>query len=180
MKEKTYRVALGGVLSALAAVFMMMGGIFPFAQFCGPAMACICVMIFLVECGPKWAFFMYLAVSGVALLVSPDLESVLLFVCFLGWYPLLKMLLETKVRSRALQLVLKLAAMAVCVGLMYYALLKIFPVAALVEEFAGYGAGFLVLLILMASVAFLLIDVCLSRMAVLYLRKFREKLVGSR
>ena len=180
MREKTYRIALGGVLTALAAVFMMMGGIFPFAQFCGPAMACLCVMVFLVECGPKWAFFMYLAVSGVALMVSPDLESVMLFVCFLGWYPLLKMLLELKVKSRALQLVLKLLAMAVCVGLMYYALLKIFPVAALVEEFAGYSLGFLLLLVLMAAVAFLLIDVCLSRVAVLYLKKFREKLIRSR
>ena len=180
MRKKTYRTALGGVLSALAAVFMMMGGIFPFAQFCGPVMACLCVMIFLVECGARWAFFMYLAVTGISLLISPDQESVMLFAMFLGWYPMLKMLLETKVRSRALQIILKLLALDVCVGAAYWILLKLLAVPALLEEFSGYSGIMLAVLVIMGNVTFILVDICLSRIAVLYLYRFREKLVRDR
>ena len=71
MREKTYRIALGGVLSALAAVFMMMGGIFPFAQFCGPAMACICVMISIVfqkKTAKIWFIFSAVTMALMALI----------------------------------------------------------------------------------------------------------------
>ena len=177
MRQKTYRIALGGVLSAMAVVFMMMGGIFPFAQFCGPMLACLCVMLFLVECGNRSAFFMYLTVSLLSFFLSPDLESVMLFIFFIGWYPILKVFLETRVKSRFLQMAVKLTALCVCVGLAYYTLLNLMAVPSLTEEFAEYTTVMLIVLILMGVVAFILVDVCLTRTAALYLNRFREKLV---
>ena len=177
MREKTYRIALGGVLSAMAVVFMLMGAIFPFAQFCGPVLAAVCVMIFLVECGVKWAFFMYLTVSFLSFLLSPDLESAMLFTCFVGWYPILKVQLETKLRSRFLQMVIKITALCVCVGASYYLLLRILSVPALVEEFSDYSALMLGTVIVMGIIAFILVDICLTRMANVYLNRFRQKVV---
>lgn len=178
MREKTYRTALGGILAALASLFMLMGGVFPFAQFAGPCLASVAVMIFLTECGRKWAFFMYLAVSGVSVLVSPDLEGVLLFICFIGWYPILKVTVE-KLGRNILVWLIKVLSLDICVGLMYYVLLRIVAVPALLNEFAEYTSFTLIVLILMANASFVLLDIALTRIGVAYLLRFRQKLVRS-
>ena len=83
-RQQSRRMALCGVLAALALVFLSMGGMIPFATFCCPILAMLCMLPVLEEYGAKTAVVFYAAVSLLALLIAPDKEVSLLYV-FLGW-----------------------------------------------------------------------------------------------
>ena len=49
------KIALSGVLCALAIAVMMLGGMIPLATFCCPAIAGLCLIPIFVECGERTA-----------------------------------------------------------------------------------------------------------------------------
>lgn len=48
------RIALCGVLCALGVVLMMLGGLFPLATFCSPALAALVLIPIIIETIGKW------------------------------------------------------------------------------------------------------------------------------
>lgn len=65
-------LALCGVLAALAAALLALGGILPGMVFCAPILAMGVLLPVLEELGPKAAGTAYAAVSILALLLSPS------------------------------------------------------------------------------------------------------------
>lgn len=92
IRKKTRRIALCGLLGALGAVCMLLGGMIPFATFCCPVLASLALLPAMDECGGAWALGLYAVLSALSLLLAPDRESAALFV-FLGYYPLLQRIL---------------------------------------------------------------------------------------
>ena len=78
------RIALCGVLCALGVVLMMLGGLFPLATFCSPALAALVLIPIMIETGRRMALGAYVAIAALSLLLAPDKESALLF-AFLGY-----------------------------------------------------------------------------------------------
>lgn len=169
-------MALCGVFGALAAVLMLMGGILPFATFAAPALAGILIVPVAIEFGMPTGYLLYLAIGLLALFVVPDKEMALIFVFFLGFYPLLKASIE-RLRSKALQWVVKFSVFNVCIAGMYGLILFLFPIEAVVEEFRGTGAPFLALLLALGNVTFLLYDIAIARVVGVYCAKLRARLM---
>ena len=145
--SESRKIALSGVFGSLAAVLMLMGGILPLATYVAPA-----------------------------LFVVPDKEMSLIFVFFLGFYPLLKASIE-RMRSRAAQWAVKLAVFNACIVGMYGIILFLFPIGAVVEEFESMGIPFTGLLLLMGNVTFVIYDVAVARIIGLYCARFRARLM---
>ena len=103
MKQQR-KISLCGVSSALAVVFMLLG-YFPYFTYAAPAMAGLCMMIPVMEIGLSWAWGTYF-VSSVLTLLFCEREAAILFVLFLGYYPILKALIE-RTRSLVLEWVFK-------------------------------------------------------------------------
>ena len=61
--------------------------------------------------------------------------------------------------------------------LSYFILLVIFPVQALLSEFAEYSVGFGALLVVMFVITFFLYDKAIEKMLVIYIYKLRPKLI---
>ena len=175
MRQKSYRTALGGILSALSITFMFLGGVFPFAEYVGPALASICVLIFKEEFGAKAALLMYIAVSLLAILLSPSLESSLLFMAFMGWYPISKNIIETNTKG-ILSLVIKLLLVNISVLSLYYVLLNVLKLPSLQEDLAG-GPWLTAVLIILYNITFLLFDRLLTVISYYYKNVFRKKLI---
>lgn len=175
MRQKSFRTALGGILSALSITFMFLGGVFPFAEYVGPAMASICVLIFKEEFGAKAALLMYISVSLLALLLSPNIESSLLFLAFMGWYPISKNMIETKTKG-LISLLIKLLVVNVSVLSLYYVLLNVLKLPSLEEDLAG-GPWLTAVLIILYNITFLLFDRLLTVIAYYYRNVFRKKLI---
>ena len=74
-------VALGGILAALAAVIMCLGGLIPVATFVCPL---LCLVVLYLVChlfGKRIGWAWYGAVSVLSLLLGPDKEAAAVFAC---------------------------------------------------------------------------------------------------
>ena len=148
--SESRKIALSGVFGSLAAVLMLMGGILPLATYVAPALAGILIVPVAIEFGIKTGYVLYAAIGLLSLFVVPDKEMSLIFVFFLGFYPLLKASIE-RMRSRAAQWAVKLAVFNACIVGMYGIILFLFPIGAVVEEFESMGIPFTGLLLLMGN-----------------------------
>ena len=97
--SESRKIALSGVFGSLAAVLMLMGGILPLATYVAPALAGILIVPVAIEFGIKTGYVLYAAIGLLSLFVVPDKEMSLIFVFFLGFYPLLKASIE-RMRSQ--------------------------------------------------------------------------------
>lgn len=176
MREKTYRTALGGILSALALSFLFLGSVFPFAEISGPALASVCVLLAVAEFSAKAAFAVYAAVSVLGILIVPDKESALLFIFFFGWFPMLKRYTDSRLRLFP-SLLVKLALFNASVFLMYWLILKVFVMESVSAEFAEYTTLMYVLLIVLSNITMIIMDYAFSKIVYLYINVWRKKLV---
>ena len=122
------RMALCGVLAALAVALMFLGGTVPFASIACPVLASLVLIPVYCECGWKWGLLWYAAVAALAALLAPEKEAAVLFV-FFGYYPMLRKLigrLRVRAAAWAVKLVYVNAAVFAAYGLMLY-VFKLWP-----------------------------------------------------
>ncbi|NLC78389.1 MAG: hypothetical protein GX683_01495 [Ruminococcaceae bacterium] len=178
-KGATYRVALGGIITAAAIAIMFFGSIIPFATFASPAFAGFCVLYFCLEFNKPTAFAVYLSISVLSVFLVPDKEQALLFVCVFGFYPIVKQLIEAKLK-RVLAAIIKLLVFNASVVLLYYAVVRIFSLDIILNELKGYAPWMVALMLLLGNVAFHFYDILLTRVSFLYFAKIRPRLTRGR
>ena len=93
------RMALCGVLAALAVALMFLDGTVPFASIACPVLASLVLIPVYCECGWKWGLLWYAAVAALGALLAPEKEAAVLFV-FFGYYPMLAKLIGVAARAR--------------------------------------------------------------------------------
>lgn len=174
MRRQSGKMALCSMLAALSALIMTAGGFIPVATFLSPMIAAAALIPVMVEYGRRPALIMYGAVALLALFLSPDKESAVLY-AFLGWYPAIIPTLG-KVRSRIVRIALKLALFLLIVSLAYYLMIAVFDIGDMAREFQEYSILTLLLLFLMGSVTFLLCDLLYQRLEVRYRNDWRKRL----
>ena len=171
MRAKTRALALGGVLTALAAVLLTLGGLVPLAVYCGPMLAMVVLLPVELEYGRRPALAAYGAVSALGLLLAADREAALVYV-FFGFYPILRPALE-RLPSRPLRLAAKLTLWT-ALGIGLYAFL-LFVLGLRDTELASHGAWYGWTLLGLADVSLLLLDTVLGRMSALWRKKWRRR-----
>lgn len=174
MHKQTRRIALSGMMSALATAILLMGGVIPAATFTGPALAGLVLIPVFIEGGRKWALAAWVAVSALSLMLCADKEAALLF-AFLGWYPAVKWHLDAKLPGWK-GLVCKLALWNLCAGAMAALIFFVFRMDQVIAEYREMGRAMLIAFILMANITLLLYDRLMGTLAVLYMKKLRPKL----
>lgn len=174
-QKRSWQVAFGGVMAGLALAVMLLGGVIPLATFCAPAVGGILVMLAGAECGLRLAVGMYAVVALLSLWLVPDIEMSMIFLCFLGYYPLLKPWLDG-IRRPVLRWGAKLVLFNGAVLLMYLVLLVLFPVGYLTAEMGGYGRAMVAALLALGNFAFCVYDAALRNVLRLYTEKLRPKL----
>lgn len=152
------RMALGGVLAALAVVIMSLGGVLVVFTYVSPMLCAVLLQIVLLTCGARVAWAWYGAVALLSVLLSADKEAAAVFI-FLGYYPIIKPKLDGKKLSWLWKLLLFNASVAV----MYYLLLNLFGMAQLGAEFEELGIVMLALMLVLGNVTFFLLDKILAR-----------------
>ena len=174
MNKQTRRVAVSGMMVALATAILLMGGVIPAATFVGPALAGLLLVPVLAEGGRRMALGAWLAISALSLMLCADKEAALLF-AFLGWYPPMKWSLDAKLPGWK-GLVVKLVLWNACAGALAAMIFYVFRMDQVIAEYREMSRVMLVAFILLANVTLLLYDRLLNIMAVLYVKKLRPKL----
>ena len=90
--KNTKKITLCGMVASLSIVIMLTS-YFPYLTYAIPALAGIFMMVPLIECGVSWSFGTYIASSAI-IFITGETEAKLLYVLFLGYYPILKSLIE--------------------------------------------------------------------------------------
>ncbi|MEY8385732.1 hypothetical protein AALC17_00365 [Oscillospiraceae bacterium 38-13] len=152
-------LALCGMLAALATALLCLSGIIPAAVLCGPILAMAVLLPVLEELGPGAAGTAYAAVSLLALLLTPDRETALVYL-FFGWYPILRPRIAA-LPSRPVRVLARLAVCSAVTLLLYGLVLRFMGLTADLMAAAWYGNA---LLLAGGNVLFLLTDATLARL----------------
>lgn len=169
--KRTGKVALCGVMAALATVLMLLA-YFPYLTFAVPAVAGLLFVILSIETSPKWAFTAYIAASVLVALMAEQ-EAKLMFIAFFGYYPILKGIIES-LRKPVLEYVIKFALFNVVMVAAY--VLMIFVFGMPLDQMGSFGKWTAVVLLVMGNAAFLLYDYTITQLVGLYMRSFHARM----
>ena len=166
---KTKRLSFSAMMAALATVLMLVG-YFPYLTYAVPCVASLPIMVVLIELNKKSALYTYIAsILPVFLFCEP--ESKLLYLCFVGFYPVLKAILEG-LKSRILEFIFKFVAFNIGVAIIY--LLSRFVFGISFDDLGELGKYGSVIFVTLANLVFLAYDFCLSKMAVYYMYRLHS------
>lgn len=157
----TRRTALCGVLIGFSTVLLYLAGFLPTAKVGVAALAGLFPTVAVIAAG-KSAGFLCWAGSGVlGLLLAPEKWLALLYVCFLGLYPVVKSIFESW-KSRIAEWLCKLFYFN-AVLLLFWTVLRALVMPGLPELLQQSWA-----LVLICNLIFVIYDVGLSRLIAVY------------
>lgn len=152
------KIAISGMLAAVALVIMCMGGMIPVATYVCPVLCMVLGCFVLRICGRRYAWTWYGAVAILSLLIGPDKEAAAVFL-FLGYYPLIKQ----KIDDLRFSWVFKLLYFNVVITALYGLLIFVLGLGELYAEFSTAGIAGLALMLLLGNFTFFLLDRVLCR-----------------
>lgn len=164
--RKSYPVALGGILAALAVVVMTLGGLIPVATYVCPMICCLMLFAVKLLCGDRIGWAWYGAVAILSLLLGPDKEAAAVFAA-LGYYPII----QPKLEKLPLTWLWKMLLFNAASLLLYAILIYVFGMAQLMAEFQELGQIGLVITLILGNLCFALLDILLHRIK----KKFSKK-----
>ena len=174
MKKVSYRVALGGIVSALCLLCMFLAGIMPLFYLILPMAAGMLLMIIAEEVSMGWAWLTYLAVDILSLLITADKESALVFIMLFGHYPMVRLMIE-KLKFKPLKYILKGLIFNVCAVSFFLVTVFVFGIDQMMtdmEELGRFGGA---VFLILGNIVFWLYDFNLGAIYVLYLKQLLPK-----
>ena len=170
MKNKTKNTAICGLIIALSVVLMMLTTLVPVFMYVIPIVTGVLVLFVADISNKKWGAGVYFSTAFLSILLITDKEAALTYALFFGYYPLIKSLIEKlpKALSWLFKIVLfNIAAVGIGV-ISFYA----FGISG--DEYDEFGKYTIPILLIMANVAFVLYDFCLTKNRFL-LTRFSDK-----
>ena len=175
MREVSYRVALGGIVSALCLVTMFLAGIMPALYLLLPMVAGVLMMIIAVEVNTGWALLTYIAVSILSLFITFDKEASLVFIMLFGHYPVIRFYIQ-RINSKILQKVLKFTVFNGCAVAYFFVTVYLFGLDQMLDDMNEWGKYGSLIMLALCNVIFVLYDINLDFFYVMYRKKFMPKL----
>lgn len=167
---KSREIALCGMLNALAVVVMNLGSIVPLATFCTPLIAMLVLLPVMEEFGAKMGWAAWFSVSVLSLLLVTNRETAFVYV-FFGWWPMVRPKVAA-LGSQWLRLGIKLLVCNALILVLYGAVLRFL---GLTSDLTAATKAMNAVLVVLGNVTFLLLDLVLGRMALLWRRKWRKR-----
>ena len=178
-KKVSYKVSLGGIVSALCLVLMFLTAVFPPLNITLPLFAGMLMTVVAIEVSPSWAWVTYATVAILSFFITPDKEAAIFFTVFFGFYPILKSYYE-KIPSKVIEYIvkilkwlLKFVVFNIAIVIIYQLTVKLLGTVNLIEEFGFMKQFMLPGLIIMFNGIFILYDITLSMVKTAYLKWFR-------
>lgn len=175
MNRTSYKVALGGIISALCLVSMFLTGVIPILSLALPMVAGTLMMIVKEEVSTGWAFLTYTAVSLLSLFVTFDKESSIMFIFLFGLYPILKTMFD-KIKPKFLRGFFKLLYYNVSVTIAFQITFKLFGMEELADQMNQYFQHGMLILLITTNPVFLMYDYVLGNLIEIYYKKLKPKI----
>ena len=171
--KTSVKVSLGGVVAALSLVLMLLTSIIPFGTYAFPAFAGILLVLLVFNLGYAYAFAVYFVTAVLSFLLVTDKEAALYYAMFLGFYPILKGVIE-RIPSKPVQYIVKLALFNVCMIAAFYIGISLLSIPK--ESFNLFGVYLPWVFLILGNIVFIIYDLCITRLVTLYLLKWHDRL----
>jgi len=176
---KSRQVALGGVISALCIALLFLGGAANLTIVV-PMAAGALIMLVAVEVGKGPALCAWVAVSALALLITPNRVVALTFALLYGYYPIAKQKLE-RLPRKTVEYACKLLIFNAGTLAAVFIAIFVFGASETVQGIWGrldMDPWFALILgnVLVGSFACVVYDRLLTQCYMLYIERYRQKL----
>lgn len=174
--KKASKIALGGIVCSVSVLSMFLTGVFPFAEYTLPAIAGVVLVLGVIEIDFKSSLIMYIVVSILSVIITPNKEAALIFIFFLGYYPIIKSKLE-KIKNIYLEYLVKFLIFNLSIGVLYYLIINIFKLNQIIESFGNISKFGIIGLIVLANIFFIIFDIAITRLIQIYINLIRPKII---
>ncbi len=175
MKSRTKQLSLAGIFAGLGVLLLLLGALLQVLDLSAAAIASLLICVAVMELSPVFAPLIYLATGTLSLVLLPDKLAALVYLCLVGYYPIVKRLFE-----RLPQLWAWIAKVTVCLisvtavlGLSVWLLSLDLTFAG--TRLEGVAPFALAALYLACGVVFVVYDMVLSRFAALWQTRLRRR-----
>lgn len=170
--KKSLKVAFGGILSAFSVILILLGNI-PMGEYLGPTCAGLLLVWAVEELGNMSSLAVYFASGVLAFFVSGNKEPAVLYILFFGYYPILRDVLQIKVKFVAVRWVIKLVVFNASMAVAY--LLLIYVLGMPLDEIQGFGKYSIYILLAGGNVLLVVLDFCIDKVLMLYRHKWQKR-----
>ena len=171
----TKKFTVASIMTALALVCLFGSAYLPTGRIALLAITSMCTLVTVSQCGTRYGWMQYTATSILALLLIPFKFQVLLFIAFLGYYPMVKLYIE-KIEKLSLEWIVKVLFFTTLLIIAY------FVVKYILAQNISFGAVFdiimthLLLVTVVAEVVFVIYDYLLSFFAKFYNENIKNRI----
>lgn len=165
-------ISLCAMFAAFTLVALYMSYVIPNMKFTFYFLSSVFVMGILIEGMTGMAFIMYAAVSGLSLILLP-IHYALPYIILFGHYGIGKFLLETKIKSRALSMVLKIIYFDLALAGVFFAVINtgLLPMAEFFEKLPVWAWALIV------QPVFVVFDFIYSKAVSVYVTGIRSRII---
>lgn len=167
----TVRIAFCGIMAGVGLALMFLTALLPMATFALPALAGVLLIMIVIEMNVRWALSVFAVTALLSAFLVPDKQAALLYIIFLGYYPVLKALFE-RVKNRVLQWVLKYAVFNGAIVSAYFIAIYLLSIPA--DSFSLFGVSLPWMFWIAGNVVFFVYDIALSGIVVFYMRQLHK------
>ncbi len=161
------KISFAAILSALSFIVMLIGCFAQTITLSAAALASLFVAVAFNELGGKYALTVYATSSALAMILLPSKEPLLYFMCFFGYYPVIKGLTERF--TPVVNHLLKFLSLTISYILIVFILVKTFSPEARLLKYTFILYPFVL-------AVFFLFDRALSKLIKYYICILRKKL----
>ena len=166
-RDRTRRVAVCAMLSALGVVMLYLGSMIEIVDISMAVIASLLCVFAVIEYGGAYPWLVFAVTSVISMLMLPNKTPAAMYVVFFGFYPILKEKLERK--PKVISWIFKELIFNAALALMIVLVLFVFTMGEVKVE-----TYLVVLLAVLAELMFVLYDIALTRLISLYLFRLRK------
>ena len=169
--SKSFKVALGGVVTALSVALMLLTGIIPTLTYAMPALCGFLLTVLCIEIGKKFSIAVYIAISIISMLFVADKEAAVMYVMFFGYYPIVKGIIEKKC-NKTVEWILKMLLFNITIIVASVIAVKVFMIP--IDETGTFGKFAIPLLLILGNIVFIIYDIAMTRIITVYIYRWRK------
>lgn len=165
-RYKTKCVTFSALLAALSVVLLYAGALFEVLDLSFAAIASFAIVLSVIEIGGIYPYLIWLCTSALSLVLLPNKFIALVYLLFAGIYPILKAKLEG---------LRPVFSWAVKISLFNMALVLLWVATKFIFALPDEGVVLEIAFFALANAAFVLYDIAMSKIIILYIVKLRKR-----
>lgn len=166
--------ALSAMFSAFGTVILFLGGMLGDMDLTICAIASLIILMAIIEMGVKTGIMIYVVTSVISLILFPMYFITPMYICFVGFYPILKYFAEKK--GRVLSYLIKFLALNIMLAVILLFAHFVYGIDVTDMEIGSLHLGFwsIIITYVLANVTLLVFDYLLTKLILLYNLRLRK------